>query len=242
MTKRIKKRSRVSKKEERKTNWIIIGGIVGVGVIALFGLLFFNLQSSGVPTPVSTPTRSLMLQDHCENNPENCIIEGDAAAPVTIVEVSDYGCGHCANFNLDTSPLLKEQYVDTGIVRWITMPYALGGQTGYPTAPSATAAMCAAEQDAFPAFHTALFGLQGTGAFNTTAGFVEVANNLGLDANALTACIEDGRYNSIVQQNIQNANSAGINSTPSFFINGELVRGNVPLANFQQLIEAEAAQ
>lgn len=242
MTKRIKKRSRVSKKEERKTNWILIGGIVGVGVIALFGLLFFNLQSSGVPTPVPTPTRSLMLQDYCENNPENCIVEGDAAAPVTIVEVSDYGCGHCKNFNLNTSPTLKEQYVDTGIVRWITMPYALGGQTGYPTAPSANAAMCAAEQDTFPAFHTALFGIQGTGTFNTTAGFVEVANDLGLDADALTACIEDGRYNSIVQQNIQNANNAGVNSTPSFFINGELVRGNVPLDNFQQLIEAEAAQ
>jgi protein-disulfide isomerase len=45
-----------------------------------------------------------------------------------------------------------------------------------------------------------------------------------------------------VQQNIQNANNAGVNSTPSFFVNGELVRGNLPLANFQQLIEAEAAQ
>ena len=242
MTKRIKKRSRVSKKEERKTNWIIIGGIVGIGVIALFGLLFFSLQSMGAPTPVLTPTRSLMLQDYCEANPENCMVEGDTSAPVTIVEVSDYGCGHCRNFNLDTAPTLKQQYVESGMVRWITMPYALGGQTGFPTAPSANAAMCAAEQDAFPAFHTALFGIQGTGTFNTVAGFAEVANNLGLDADALTACVEDGRYNSNIQQNIQNANNAGINSTPSFFVNGELVRGNLPLANFQQLIETEAGQ
>lgn len=242
MAKRIKKRSRASKKEERQTNWILIGGIVGVGVIALFGLLFLSLQGSGAPTPVPTPTRSFLLQDHCETNPDNCMVEGADNAPVTVIEVSDYGCGHCKNFNLDTAPTLKAQYVDTGIVRWLTLPYALGGASGYPTAPSANAALCAAEQGAFPAFHTALFGIQGTGTFNTPAGFTEVANNLGLDADALTACIEDGRYNDIVQQNIQAATIAGINSTPSFFVNGELVRGNLPLANFQQLIEAEAGQ
>lgn len=240
MAKRIKKRSRVSKKEERKTNWILIGSIIGVGVIALFGLLFFSLQGSGPPTAEPTPTRSLVLQDYCDNNPENCMAEGADNAPVTIVEVSDYGCGHCKNFNLDTAPTLKQQYVDSGVVRWITIPYALGGQTGFPTAPSANAAMCAAEQNAFEEFHTALFAIQGTGTFNKTAGFVEVANNIGLDADALTACIEDGRYNDSIQSNIQAANQAGINSTPSFYVNGELVRGNIPLANFQQIIEAEA--
>ena len=240
MAKRIKKRSRVAKKEERKTNWIIIGGIVGVGVIALFGLLFFTLQSSGTVTPVPTPTRSLVLQDYCENNPENCMVAGEDTAPVTIVEVSDYGCGHCKNFNLDTAPTLKQQYVDTGVVRWITIPYAFGGQTGFPTAPSANAAMCSAEQDAFEAFHTALFALQGTGTFNTTAGFIEVANDLELDSDALSACVEDGRYDNAVQGNIQVATSAGVNSTPSFFVNGELVNGNLPLANFQQIIDTEA--
>jgi protein-disulfide isomerase len=183
-----------------------------------------------------------MLQDYCEANPENCMVEGEATAPVTIVEVSDYGCGHCKNFNVDTAPILKQQYVETGIVRWITVPYALGGQTGFPTAPSANAAMCSAEQDAFPPFHTALFTLQGTGTFNTMAGFVNIANSLGLDADALATCVDDGRFNANIQQNIQAATAAGINSTPSFFVNGELVRGNLPLANFQQLIEAEAGQ
>lgn len=240
MAKRVKKRSRTSKKEARQTNWILIGGIVGVGVISLFGLLFFSLQGSGPPTPEPTPTRSFVLQDHCENNPENCVITGSADAPVTIIEVSDYGCGHCKNFNLDTADTLKAQYVDTGLVRWIILPYALGGQTGYPTAPSANAALCTVEQGAFEEYHKALFEIQGTGSFNTLNGFVGVAENLGLDSDALAACVEDGRYNSIVQQNIQIANNAGIGSTPSFFINGELIRGNMPLANFQAIIEAEA--
>ena len=240
MAKRLKKQSRASKKQERKTNWILIGGIVGVGVIALFGLLFFSLQGSGAPTPEPAPTRSLVLQEYCAANPGNCIINGAEDAPVTVIEVSDYGCGHCKNFNLDTAGTLKQQYVDTGVVRWITLPYALGGQTGYPTAPSANAAMCAAEQGAFESFHTALFAIQGTGTFNKTAGFVEIANDLGLDVDALTECMADGRYNDTIQENIQAANRTGINSTPSFYINGELVRGNIPLDSFQQIIEAEA--
>lgn len=242
MAKRIKKRTSASKKQERKTNWVVLGSIIGVGVIALFGLLFFSLQSAGAPTPVPTPARTLALQEHCEANPENCVITGSADAPVTIVEVSDYGCGHCKNFNLDTADTLKQQYVDTGVVRWITMPYALGGQTGYPTAPSANAALCVAEQDedAFENFHRALFELQGTPTFNTPAGFIAVANDLELDSEALSACVQDGRYDNAVQRNIQIATSAGVNSTPSFFVNGELVNGNLPLANFQQIIDTEA--
>ncbi len=240
MAKRIKKRSRTTKNEDRKTNWILIGGMIGIGVIVLFGLLFFSLQGPGAPTPEPTPTRSFLLEDHCNNNPENCVITGSEDAPVTIIEVSDYGCGHCRNFNLDSAPTLKQQYVDSGIVRWITLPYALGGQTGFPTAPSANAALCAAEQDAFEGFHTALFGIQGTNNFNNVDGFVEVANDLGLDADALVSCIEDGRYNDTIMQNIQAANNAGIGSTPSFFINGELIRGNIPLSNFQSIIESEA--
>jgi protein-disulfide isomerase len=241
MAKRVKRRSRVTKKDERKTNWILIGGIVGVGVIALFGLLFFSLQGSGPPTPEPTPTRSLVLQDYCENNPENCIINGAEDAPVTVVEVSDYGCGHCRNFNLDSADTLKTQYVDTGTVRWITVPYALGGGTGgYPTAPSANAALCAAEQGAFEEYHKALFGLQGNSNYNTAEGFVGIADNLGLDSGALASCVEDGRYNDVIAQNIQVATSTGVSSTPSFFVNGELVRGNLPLNNFQQIIEAEA--
>ncbi|PID86218.1 MAG: hypothetical protein CSB13_04065 [Chloroflexi bacterium] len=240
MAKRVKQRSKTTKKAERSTNWILIGGIIGVGVIALLGLLFFSLQGPGAPTPVPTPTRSLLLQNHCENNPENCIIKGSEEAPVTIIEVSDYGCGHCRKFNLDSAPTIKEQYVDTGVLRWITLPYALTGQTGLPTAPSANAALCAAEQGAFDEFHKALFEMQGTSNFNNMNGFIETANSLNLDSDALVSCVENGRYQDLILDNIQAANQAGVNSTPSFFVNGKLVKGNMPLSTFQNLIESEA--
>ncbi|MFO7683561.1 MAG: DsbA family protein [Chloroflexota bacterium] len=240
MTKRVKPRSRTSQKQERKTNWLLMGGIIGVGVITLFALLALSLQGPGAPTPVPTPGPSLVLQNYCEQNPDNCMADGSADAPVTIVEISDYGCGHCKNFNLSTGQILKTQYVDSGQVRWFTVPYALSGQFGdLPTAPSANAAMCAAEQGAFEPYHLALFENQGTNAFNTEAGFMSAAAALNLDTEAFQSCLDDGRYNDIILQNVREANNAGVNSTPSFFINGQLIRGNAPIENFQQVIEAE---
>lgn len=232
-------RKRSTATEERKTNWLIIGGIIGVGVIGLFGLLFASLQGSGPPTPEPTPTRSFVLEDYCTANPDNCVQVGSADAPVTVVEVSDYGCSHCANFNLNSADILKSEFVDTGKVRWITLPFALGGQTGFPTLPSTNSALCANEQGAFEAYHTALFGLQTSGAYNTREGFMSVAGNLGLDLDAFAACIDDGRYESIIGDNIQAANLSGISATPTFFVNGTKVEGNLPLANFQQLLAAE---
>jgi len=242
MAKKVRRRQS-TQAPERKTNWLIIGGIIGLGVVGLFGLLFASLQGSGPPTPVPTPTRSLVLEDFCASNPANCVAFGPTDAPVTVVEVSDYGCGHCANFNLNSAATLKSQYVDTGKVRWITMPYALGGTSGYPTLPSAASALCANEQgtDAFEKYHEALFTLQGTGDFNTRDGFLRIAESVGLDVDAFAACYDDGRYEDTLAANIQAANLSGINATPTFFVNGQKVEGNLPLANFQQLLDAEAS-
>jgi protein-disulfide isomerase len=239
MTKKSKRRSAQS--PERKTNWLVLGGILGIGVVGLFALLFYSLQGPGAPTPVPTPAPSFVLEEYCDANPENCIVTGAADAPITVVEVSDYGCGHCANFNLQSADTLKAQYVNSGQVRWITLPYALGGQTGFPTLPSASAAFCANEQGVFEPYHKALYGLQSTADFNKRDGFLNLAESLRLDTEAFAACLDDGRYEANIRANIQAANNSGINSTPSFYINGELVRGNLPLANFQQLIDAALA-
>lgn len=236
-----KSRNRSAQTPERKTNWLVLGGILGIGVVGLFAMLFLSLQGPGAPTPTPTPAPNFALEDYCAANPENCVVTGPADAAVTIVEVSDYGCGHCANFNLQTADTLKAQYVSTGQVRWVTLPYALGGQTSYPTLPSASAAFCANEQGAFESYHKALFSIQGTSNYNKSEGFMGLAESLGLDTEAFADCLNDGRYEANVMSNIQVAARNNIQSTPSFFINGELVRGNVPLASFQQLIEAALA-
>lgn len=223
---------RKRRSQERNTNWILIGGISALAVIGLFALLFITLQGQGQPTPTPEPVAS--LADYCEANADNCITRGEADAPVTIIEVSDYGCPHCRNFNLGgTAETLYESYVDTGQVRWVVLPYALRAATQ----PPAEAAMCAAEQEQFFPYHHALFELQDAAQGLTREGFVQAAQNVGLDINAFEECLDSNRNRTVVQRNMSVAASAGVSATPTFFINGIKMEGNQPLANFQQQLD-----
>ncbi|MCP4359212.1 MAG: thioredoxin domain-containing protein [Chloroflexi bacterium] len=226
MTKRVRRKKKSTKK--RQTNWWVIGGVI-VG-----GLVLVALMSLAFRKP-----NQLDLVKYCNNNPENCIVEGAADAPVTIVEVSDYGCPHCKDFNLGTFNLIKEQFIDSGQVKWVVMPFALANQFGEAaTLDTAVAGMCAAEQDKFPEFHSAAFSLQGTALFNTEAGLMSVAETAGLDTQAFADCLDNNDYEDLIRRNMTAAGSAGISGTPSFYIGDDLLSGNQPFSIFQPRIES----
>jgi protein-disulfide isomerase len=219
-------------RKERQTNWYLLGGLIVVGVIGLFALLFMSLQ--GPPAAAEDQPVEAVLEGYCERNPERCATRGSASAPVTIVEVSDYGCNHCRNFNLSTALVLDETYVETDEVRWISLPYALS----VATQPAAEASMCALEQDAYWEYHQLLFEQQGSEVALTRAGFLQAAEELSLDVDAFATCIDDGRYTQKVQNNMAMAAQAGVTGTPAFFVNGQLLSGNRPLPDFQNAIAA----
>jgi protein-disulfide isomerase len=233
MAKRVNRTRQARRVESKGPNWLLIGGIVVVGVVALFALLFLTLQEQDSPQ-LTAAVEGQPLAEYCQENPGNCVAKGSDDAPVTIVEVSDYGCTHCKNFNLETAGLLEDLYVTPGQVKWVVMPYALGAQT----APAASAALCAAEQDGFFQYHRLLFESQGEPDFMTAAGFRQVAEDAGLDVEAFNACLQNSNYNNTVQENIRAATAIGVNSTPTFFINGTMMRGNQPLTAFQEQINA----
>ena len=216
MAKRVKRKPR---EQARQTNWWLIGGIIIVGVIAIFVLLFLALQE---PEPTT-------LTQFCLDNPENCIFKGSPDAPVSIVEISDYGCSHCRDFNLETASLLQDLYVTPGDVQWIVLPFA----SGATTFPAAAAAMCANDQGRFDEFHHRMFEIQGSPAAFTPEGINLLAVELGLDQAAFSSCVENAVYDSVVQDNIREASLAGVNSTPTFFINAKKLSGNRPLTTFQ---------
>lgn len=225
MAKRIKTRKSVKK----QTNWFVIGGLIVGGVVIFVGLIALAFRE---------PNR-ISLLGFCNNNPENCIVVGDADAEVAVVEVSDYGCSHCRDFNLETSPIINAQYVETQDVKWVVVPFALQSQAGvFPTMPSVVAAMCANEQGVFSEYHESLFALQGSASFNTEAGFLQVADSLEMDIDAFNSCLDDNQYADIILENVTMAQQAGVNSTPSFFIDGNLLPGNQPLSVFQQRIDS----
>lgn len=234
------RRMRPHSAASQSTNWYLIGGIIGAGVVLLIILLIIS-----VTNPLAaerTPTldqRVNNLSDYCDANPDRCIALGAADASVKMVEISDYGCTHCKGFNETSGPILQRDYVETGKIRYYIFPFALSDTT----APSAEATLCAAEQgtDKIVQFHETLFALQDTADAHTTAGFASVAERVGLDAQAIVSCVEAGTYRDTVSLNRQAARQVDISATPSFFINGRLLQGNLPLSNFQQQIEADLA-
>ncbi|MCA9957813.1 MAG: thioredoxin domain-containing protein [Anaerolineales bacterium] len=222
MAKRTKQKRQAA---NRETNWLLIGGIIAVGVIVLFALLFLSLQGP----------EKITLLGYCEDNPDRCVTRGNKDSDVVVVEVSDYGCSHCRDFHAETLPLLKQQYIDTDEIYWVVMPYALSATT----LPASNAAMCANEQGAFFEYSDALFEQQSNATLALTrAGFEQAAESLGLDMDAFSQCLSDGRYNSVVSENADTARSAGVSATPTFFLNDDMLEGAYPFAIFQQRLDA----
>jgi protein-disulfide isomerase len=224
MTKRARSGAGRSRPAPRTTNWTLIGGLIAVGLIVLAGLLFLATRE---PVVVS-------LEDYCAQNPTHCFARGPADAPVTLVEVSDYNCGACRAFHDQTADRLIQEYVETDQIRWLVLPFALWATT----IPAAEAAFCAAEQDAFFAFHDNAFSLQNSSAGVSRAGFMQVAQQVGMDTEAYGRCLDSGRYSSAVQSNIRAAQAVGVKATPSFFVNGIKIEGAQPFATFQQRINS----
>lgn len=219
--------ARRARRQERKSNWLLIGGVIALAAIALFALLALSLREPEAQDPAEAQS----LADYCSENPSNCGTKGSADAPVTIVEVSDYGCSHCRDFNLETAGLIEDLYVTPGQVQWKVLPFAISSQT----VPAAAAALCAGEQDYFSEFHRRLFELGPPQAL-TKVGFQQAASDVGLNPDSFNACIESGRYQSSVEDNIRAANLLGVTGTPAFFVNGQLLKGNHPLTSFQREI------
>lgn len=235
MSKQYKARPQTAAKQP--INWSLIGGIIGLGVVTLIGLLLVTVMQ---PPTAATPTPALRegvnnLVNYCDAYPDRCLSYGPEDAAVDMVEISDYGCVFCKAFNETSGPILHRDYVETGRMRYIIFPFALRNET----VSSAEAVLCAAEQglDKALLFHETLFALQETSAAHSIEGFKSVARQTGLDADSIATCVEAKTYRDTVNLNRQAANQVGIEATPSFFINGRLFQGNLPLANFQQQID-----
>jgi len=162
---------------------------------------------------------------------------GEPSAPVVIEEFSDFQCSHCRTFHQNTGAQIIEQYVETGQVYFIFRNYAFIGRESLA---AANGSMCAAEQGKFWEYADILFANQSgvdAGAFSDRR-LETFAENINLDKALFRSCMRENRYQDQIQQDYQAGVSLGINSTPSFIINGKLVVGALPFSDFQTEIEA----
>ncbi|MBS3117747.1 DsbA family protein [Candidatus Woesearchaeota archaeon] len=161
--------------------------------------------------------------------------KGDKDAPVTLVEFSDFQCPFCGRFFEQTLPLIEERYIKTGKVRFVYKDFPL--ESIHPQAlPAASAARCAGEQGKFWDYHDLIFNNQ---ALLSDTNYKQWAEQLGLDMDDFSSCYDSGKYVNDIRADLQEGSRAGVQGTPGFLINGQLVSGAQPFANFEQVIEAE---
>jgi protein-disulfide isomerase len=170
---------------------------------------------------------------------------GQADAPVTIVEYSDYQCPFCERHFNETLPRLIEDYVDTGKVRYVFKDFPLS-QIHPQAEKAAEAARCARDVGGDAVYwqmHDELFGNQDEWSGNPDAAavFKGYAADLGLDQAAFDTCLDSGRYAGAVQADLEEGAGFGVSGTPAFFINGQPVEGAQPYEVFVQVIEGMLA-
>jgi protein-disulfide isomerase len=164
---------------------------------------------------------------------------GSLNAPVTIYEFTDFECPFCQQFFNETRQQLIEQYVDTGVVRLISRDYPL--IKIHPSAMiGAMAGRCAAEQQLFWPMYEALFTTHqvewGGVPKRDRDVLIELASTVGADTETFSRCLDDPATEQAVLAEVAAAEQLGINSTPNFMINGQMIRGALPFSSFNMLI------
>ena len=156
---------------------------------------------------------------------------GPEDAPVTIVEFGDFQCPFCGNL-FPTMERVREIYPDE--VRIVYRHYPL--RNIHPRAQQAAeAAICAQDQGHFWEYHDSLFGNQRA---LEVPDLKQRAADLGLDTVTFNTCLDSGRKYDFVQVDVDAGSAAGVNSTPTLFINGRLMSGPAP-RQIQTVIEDE---
>ena len=167
-------------------------------------------------------------------------MEGNADAPVTIIEFTDFTCPYCSKFTTETLPRIEAAYIDTGKAKLYFLPFPVHGIAAYRTAE---AGFCAQEQGLFWDFQRLLIAqhnVRGSSVL-TPAWLAAIAAATGADRDKFLKSLTSGAYAEAVKETVALGKELGVDGTPTFFINGRKIPGAAPYEVFAQMIDAELA-
>jgi len=179
-------------------------------------------SAADVAKPVSLPDMAL----------------GPANAPVTIIEYASMTCPHCAAFNAEVFPKIKSTYIDTGKIRYVFREFPLD----IKAAAGSMLSRCIAKGDPAKYFAVTdlLFKQQSDWvAKNTTETLTRIGKQAGLSQQAVDDCLKDQSLLDKIVADQKYANEVlKVNSTPTFFINGEMIKGETSFEEFDKRIKS----
>jgi protein-disulfide isomerase len=163
---------------------------------------------------------------------------GPANAPVTITEFASMTCPHCAAFSIEVFPKIKSTYIDTGKVRYIFREFPLD----IKAAAGSMLARCIAKGDANKYFTVVdlLFRSQADWVMkDTTAALTRIGKQAGLSQKEVEDCLKDQSLLDKIAADQKYASEVlKVNSTPTFFINGDEIKGEASFDEFDKKIKA----
>ena len=174
------------------------------------------VAASGPESP-STATQVAQTDQPAIGADEHVL--GKADAPVTIIEYASMTCPHCAKWNLDVMPSVKSQFIDKGLVRFVFRPFPLDG-----LALRASALAQCVPGEGYFGMVDVLFRSQNDWAHasDPLAALKQIGRTAGLSSADVDRCIADEAvFNRLVDDSKEANTKFGIDSTPSFLINGK---------------------
>jgi protein-disulfide isomerase len=199
------------------------------GLAALAGFSPLRLIAEAIAQSASDVAKPQSLPD---------MALGPANATVTVTEYASMTCPHCAAFNENVFPKIKSEYIDSGKVRYVFREFPLD----IKAAAGSMLARCIAKDDAGKYFAVVdmLFKQQNDWVVkNTTETLTRIGKQAGLSQQAVEDCLKDQALLDKIAADQKFANEVlKVNSTPTFFINGEMIKGETSFEEFDKRIKS----
>ena len=198
------------------------------GLAALAGFSPLRLMTGAMAQSAADVAKPVSLPD---------MAIGPKDASVTITEYASMTCPHCAAFNAEVFPKLKTEYIDTGKVRYVFREVPLD----IKAAAGSMLARCIAKDDSGKYFAVIdlLFKSQGDWVMkNTTETLTRIGKQAGLTQQQVEDCLKDQALLDKIAADQKYASEVlKVNSTPTFFINGEVIKGEASFDEFEKKIK-----
>lgn len=234
-----------------KSDAMVIGGSILLAGLIIAGSIFYVLGRGN--TAVAPGANSGTQQQPAAGQPAKATggldigqapVLGNANAPHTIVEFGDFQCIYCTKLHTDMDSQIRADFIQTGKAKMVFKTLAF---IGPESTAAGLAAYCAQQQGKFWEFHDAIYAhnqsLEDAGKQSENSGtltksfFVQTAQSLGMDVNKFTTCYDNKDGQAQMAQYSQDMQAAGVQGTPTIFIDGTQIQNPFDISQYQAIIK-----
>jgi protein-disulfide isomerase len=202
-------------------------------VVSATALIAAAALLGSAPLAFADPT----MEELMRAGPLPDIVLGKPDAPVTVIEYASMTCPHCAHFSKTTFPDLKTKYIDTGKVRFIFREFPLDELA----AAAAMLARCIDKTNGEKAMAVieVLFASQEKWAVrNPLPQLQQITRQAGMSQQAFDECLKDQTlYNNVLAMRERASKEYKVESTPTLFVNGKMIKGGVEINELAKVID-----